>query len=402
MSWNVRKVEAMRLDFVHLALHPDSNVRDLCRRFAISSPTGYKWINRYKEEGSDGLKDRTRRPHTCPSKTDTEQEVLVLSLRVEHPAWGGRKLRRRLQDLGHKDIPATSTITDILRRNGMLNNSEEHPGPFQRFSRPCPNELWQMDFKGEFRLHQGWCHPLTVLDDCSRYALCVAACSNQQRTTVQDHLISLFRRYGLPQTMLTDNGKPWGSSGDPRCLHTGLGVWLMRLGVRLIHGRPYHPQTQGKDERFHKTLKTEVLNRRELQHLEECQDAFDQWRSIYNHQRPHEALNLDVPSAHYYPSPRPYPETLPEPEYLGSDIIRIVKSKGEITFRNQFYAIGHAFVGSRIAIRATHKDSIYEVFFGPYKLGRIDLSAPAESKWKYARIRDDHPPFSFENAGTMC
>lgn len=391
----------MRLEFVQLAMQPGSNIREQCRRFGISPPTGYKWIDRFKEHGPAGLKDRSRRPHESPSKTDAEEEGLVLQLREEHPDWGGRKLRRRLQDLGHQDVPGASTITDILRRNGKLGKPEEHPGPHKRFSRAAPNELWQMDFKGEFRLHKGWCHPLTVLDDCSRYALCLAACSNQRRPIVQDHLTALFRRYGLPQMMLADNSAPWGS-GDPRCQYTGLGVWLLRLGIRLIHGRPYHPQTQGKDERFHKTLKTEVLARRELHCLEACQEAFDQWRSIYNHQRPHEALGLDVPSTHYQSSPRGFPEALPTPEYPSSDIVRTVKSKGEITFQNQFYYVGRAFTGFLVAIRPTKRERIHEVFFGPHKLGRIDQTRPSSSKWHYLSIRDTHPPFCFDDPEGMC
>jgi transposase InsO family protein len=401
MTWKVKVVEAMRMEFVQLALQPGSNIRELCRRFDVSAPTGYKWLHRFRSLGQVGLSDMSRRPHTSPVKTDERFEDLILALREQHPVWGGRKLRRRLQDLGHQHIPSASTITEILRRHGQLSDPEEHPGPFQRFSRPEPNDLWQMDFKGEFRMSEGWCHPLTVLDDCSRFSLCVAACSNQRRPVVQDHLTTIFKRYGMPRTILADNAPPWGS-GDPRCRYTGLGVWFLQLGIQVIHGRPYHPQTQGKDERFHKTLKAEVIARRDLFDLIMCQEAFDQWRPIYNHQRPHESLNMDVPSAHYRASPRNFPEKLTEPEYLDSDIVRTVKSKGEITFQNQFYYIGNAFAGHRIALRPTREDQIYEVFYGPTKIGRINRTLPTISKWKYMSIQDQHPPFCFYDQEEMC
>ena len=183
-------------------------------------------------------------------RTSSGIEALILSARAATPCWGGRKIRARLQQLGHEALPSASTITEILRRHGKIAASESPKHrPFQRFDRAEPNELWQMDFKGyvayaetEAIVHR--CHPLTILDDHSRYSLCRSACPNERHATVQDRLISTVRAYGLPVQMTMDNGAPWGNREEHR--QTALTVWLMRLGIRVSHSRPYHPQTQGK------------------------------------------------------------------------------------------------------------------------------------------------------------
>ncbi len=256
----------------------------------------------------------------------------MLGLRDLHPAWGGRKLAHRLVVLGHTDVPSPSTITQILRRHGRLDPLEaaRHKA-WQRFARASPNELWQMDFKAPFETDQGRCHALTVIDDCSRFALGLEACVNQQGDTVQGRLTGLFRRYGLPQELLSDNGSPWGSSDEEEPRFTRLEAWLIQLGVELHHGRPYHPQTQGKDERFHRTLQAELIGRRRFRDLVECQGAFDRWRQIYNGERPHEALGLATPMQHYRPSPRSFPERLAAVEYPDR-LVRKVQRGGHIDF----------------------------------------------------------------------
>jgi transposase InsO family protein len=189
-------------------------VSELCRRFGISRKTGYKWLGRSASEGPAGLGERSRRPGRSPARTEATLEARVVELRSAHPAWGGRKLHRRLLDLGHEQVPAASTITAILRRHGRLEAAEsaKHTA-FTRFEHAAPNDLWQMDFKGHVALAQGRCHPLTVLDDPSRYALALAARGNERTETVQGHLSALFGHYGLPWRMLMDNGSPWGDDG---------------------------------------------------------------------------------------------------------------------------------------------------------------------------------------------
>ena len=185
-------------------------------------------------------------------------EQAVLTLRAQHPTWGARKLRVLLARQGVQPLPAASTITAILRRHDALDPAQGagQPRAFQRFEHPHPNALWQMDFKAGWPCGAGRCHPLTILDDHSRYALGLAACANQRTATVRAHLVAAFQRYGLPDRLLVDNGSPWGN--HPAHPYTPLTVWLRRLGIAVSHSRPYHPQTLGKHERFHGTLERDL------------------------------------------------------------------------------------------------------------------------------------------------
>jgi hypothetical protein len=235
-----------------------------------------------------------------------------------------------------------------------------------------------MDFKGHFALAgQGRCHPLTVLDDASRFNLGLRALPNEQTATTQAELIRLFERYGLPNRILCDNGAPWGNGRGG--IITALGVWLMRLDVLLIHGRPAHPQTQGKDERFHRTLGEELLSTRSFASLAEVQRAFDAWRDIYNQQRPHEALGLATPITHYQPSIRPYPASLPAIEYAPGLLVRKVKSRGEICLFGRSYIIGEALYRYPVALRPTDDAAVYDVLFRHYVVGRIDCRQPDQA-----------------------
>src|SRR4029453_16053964 len=282
MAWKEVSIVVLRRDFVMLAKHPGANIRELCRRFAISPTTGYKWLRRYRQDSQETFSDRSRPPQRSPRRSRRQTEQQMLSVRDAHPAWGARKIRARLQALGQTRLPATSTIHAILRRHGRIDLSEspKHQS-WQRFEHEAPNQLWQMDFKGHFALGNGQrCHPLGMVDDHSRFALCLQACRNEQGETVQQQLTVTFRRYGLPEAMLMDNGAPWGSDRDH--LHTVLTVWLLRLGVGVRHGRPWHPETQGKQERFHRSLKAEVLAGPVFGDFAKVQTRFDQWRQVYN------------------------------------------------------------------------------------------------------------------------
>jgi transposase InsO family protein len=299
-------------------------------------------------------------------------EKALLAVRGDHPAWGGRKIRARLQAVGKENVPAPSTITAILKRHGRI-NPEESPKhkAFKRFEADAPNDLWQMDFKGHFDAAEGRCHPLTVLDDHSRYSVGLKACGNEKAQTVRQCLAEIFRRYGLPKKILTDNGSPWGSDKDHP--HTPLTVWMMRLGVVVIHARAYHPQTLGKDERFHQTLKKEVSQYCIGLNLRRCQKRFDQWRDIYNFQRPHESLDMAVPASRYRQSTRSYPENLPPIQYGPGDQIRKVQYGGWISFRNRPYRISRAFRGEYVALRPTATDGLFDIFFCNQKIDQINL-----------------------------
>jgi len=296
----------------------------------------------------------------------------VLDLRAEHPTWGGRKIRRRLLDLGASEAPAASTISGVLRRHGLIDPDEaRRHQAFRRFEHDRPNALWQMDFKGHFAHAGGRCHPLTVLDDHSRYAICLAACQDQRTQTVREQLTARFRVYGLPDRINVDNGSPWGEG--PGYHFTLLTVWLARLGVKVSHSRPYHPQTNGKDERFHRTLKADVIQRQPFTDLSHCQTAFDRWRTIYNTQRPHEAIALAVPASRYQVSSRSFPEILPEPEYRPDDTLRKVQKGSEVSFKGRLFELPKAFVGQTVGFRPTKVDGVWDVFFAAHLIKQIDL-----------------------------
>lgn len=370
MPW--KEVMSQRREFAVLASAENANRRELCRRFKISPTTGYKWLKRYQELGESGLRDRSRRPQHSPTKTAVDKEQLIVELRRQHPAWSGRKLHARLLALNHGDLPRPSTCQAILKRNGLIDPLEalKHK-PFQQYEKAQPNELWQMDFKGDFQLAHGRCYPFTIVDDHSRFAVALQACARNTLLIIQAVLIKVFRRYGLPDWITCDNGPPWGSSC--RGHYTQLVVWLIQLGVGVSHSRAHHPQTQGKDERFHRTLQAEVLRYQTATTLAGWQRLFADWREIYNHERPHQALRQQVPASRYQPSRRSYPERLPPIEYGPDDIVRKVKRFGHIKFGGREYHVGSAFYGLHIALRPTTKDGLFNVFFCQQKLGMLAL-----------------------------
>jgi transposase InsO family protein len=270
--------------------------------------------------------------------------------------------------------PAWSTIHEILDRNDRIVPPPGGARAHQRFEKPAPNLLWQMDFKGWVKLSNGnRCHPLTVLDDHSRYSTCLDACTNEQGDTVRERLERTFRRYGLPEAFFVDNGTPWGDASGARW--TRFGVWLLKLGIDLLHSRPYHPQSRGKNERFHRTLNAEVLALTRLRDIAEAQRAFDRWRSSYNLERPHEALGQEVPASRYRPSLRSMPERVPQVEYDEHEIVRIVpQTKDYISFKGQHWKVPQAFRGERVAIRPLTADGQYGIFFAAHRIATIDLT----------------------------
>jgi transposase InsO family protein len=376
MPFQERSIVSHREEFCRLARAPGGNVRLLCRRFGVSPTTGYLWLGR--SGLGEGLADRSRRPLTSPLRTPSQVEAQVVAVRLDHPAWGGRKIRRVLQDAG-TPTPSASTITAILRRHQLLDGpGAGAPRAFQRFEHAQPNDLWQMDFKGHFALGQGRCHPLTVLDDHSRYALELGACANEQGLTVRARLERVFECYGLPWRILADNGSPWGTSGHPDP-HTRLTVWLLDLGVKVVHGRPYHPQTQGKDERFHRTLKAEVLDGKVFADLAHAQTAFDAWREVYNSQRPHQALDMAVPATRYAASPRSMPSSIEPPHYEPGVAVRKVHAGGWLQFKGRVFYCSGAYAGLQVALRPTTSDGLFNLCYRSHVLAQVDLRQDPKS-----------------------
>ena len=373
MPWREVSVMKQRREFIELFRQEGVNRQELCRRFGISRTVAYKWLARFAA-GDGELADRSRRPHRSPKRSAAASEHLVLGVRDAHPAWGARKIGRCLERDGQK-APALSTMHAILRRHARVCPPAGKPGePYRRFEMEAPNLLWQMDFKGHVALADGSdCHPLTVIDDHSRFTPCLAACRDEKRPTVQGHLQTTFRRYGLPEAMFVDNGGPWGYTLEEPW--TKLGVWLLKLGVRVIHSRPRHPQSRGKNERFHRTLKAEVFALRQFRDLAEVQRAFDDWRTIYNLQRPHQALDQNVPVSRFRPSTRSMPDRLPEVQYDEHEIVRTVPTtKDYISFKGRLWIVPRAFRGERVAIRPLNLDGRYGIFFAAHPIATIDLT----------------------------
>lgn len=373
MPWREVSVMGERREFVRLAMQEGANRRELCQRFEIHPDTGYKWLARWAA-GDRELGDASRRPHSSPQRSEAAMEAHVLRVRDGHPAWGARKIARLIEREGIKP-PAVSTVHEILRRHGRVVPPAGGREAKQRFEKPTPNLLWQMDFKGWVRLADGMrCHPLTIVDDHSRYVPCLKACADEQGTTVESHLAITFRRYGLPEALFVDNGGPWGDSSGTRW--TRLAVWLLKHGVEVIHSRPYHPQSRGKSERFHRTLKDEVFALRRFRDLAEVQRTFDQWREVYNFERPHEALDQEVPASRYRPSPRAMPDRLPMVEYDEREIVRTVPTtKAYVSFKGQLWKVPQAFCGERLAIRPLRSDGQYGIYFGAHQIAEIDLTS---------------------------
>src|SRR5882672_3327588 len=373
MPWREVNTVSLRQEFVQLVQAGGVSVSELCERFQISRKTGYKWLAR--AAAGEPLSDLSRRPRRSPARTPAAVESAIVRERQTHPAWGARKLRWRLEQQGLSRLPASATVHAVLKRHGLIAAAGAGAQrAWIRFEHAEPNDLWQMDFKGNVALRSGRCHPLTVLDDHSRYNVALQSCGNEQTETVRTCLSDAFRIYGLPWRMTMDNGSPWGAHARHEL--TPLTVWLIRLGIGVSHSRPYHPQTQGKDERFHRTLKAEVLNGRTFTDCAQAQRAFDAWRAVYNTERPHQALGMAVPAQRYRPSARAYPEQLPPIEYGPDDGVRKVQAEGWISFQGHDIRVPRALRGERVAVRPINIDGLYEVYFCHQLVAEVDLKGP--------------------------
>ena len=379
MVWMEKSTVTQRQEFVHLARQDGANVRALCRQFGISPKTGYKWLGRFESAAGDAkvLHDRSRRPLSSPARSGEAIVQAVLALRREHPAWGGRKIARRLHDLGQAAV-APSTVTHILHRHGLINPAASDAArPWQRFEHDAPNSLWQIDFKGDFPTLAGRCRALTLLDDHSRFNLWLQALACTDTPTVREQLVQVFERYGLPLRINADNGSPWGTPAASGQSLSELAVWLIRQGVQVSFSAPGHPQTNGKLERFHRTLDVKVLAGRHFTDLDAVQRAFDAWRPRYNCERPHEALALNTPVRRYRPSAVPYSAALRPIEYPHGDSVVTVGWNGFLHFRGRRLHVSSALKGLPIGIRPNSEcDGVHDVYFCHQRFTRFDLREP--------------------------
>jgi transposase InsO family protein len=319
-------VEQLREEFARKA-QSAGNFSALCREYGITRRTGYEW--RRRVESGEALTDRSHAPNTVPGKTKPELEAKVLAVRVAHPAWGGKKIRKVLANQGVEGLPCERTCSEILKRNGCISEEASRKSkPVQRFEREKCNELWQTDFKGDFALTDGGrCWPLTILDDHSRFLL--AEIAKPGTGGVIESFREVFMEFGVPGSVLSDNGTTY------RGYHGGFAQFerfLMEHDVLPIHGRIKHPQTQGKVERLHGTMEAELLSGKEFKDLQQTQAALDPWREEYNFVRPHEALDMRCPGEVYIKSQRPYADQVPEFQYSGEHRVIKVNNWGYVRF----------------------------------------------------------------------
>ncbi len=349
---------------------------ELCTRYGISRKTGYKWASRYAD-GELDLEDRSRRPKSCPHQTTAAVEASLLELRRKHPSWGPRKLLAWLRQRQPEVVwPAASTIGDVLRRHGLV-----IPRPSfgrSRIGRPPvsplteatgANDVWTSDFKGQFRTgDHRLCFPLTVVDAYSRFILGIAGLDSVKETGTWRIFERLFRQYGMPSAIRTDNGSPFASTSVGRL--SRLSVRWLKLGIRLERIAPGHPEQNGSHERMHRTLK-EATARPPAGNAFVQQARFDAFRQLYNEERPHEALGQKPPASHYASSGRPFPEHLPEPEYPGHYEVRSVRPKGHIRWQGNELFVSEALAGQRIGLEEI-AEGTWAVYFGTVLLARLD------------------------------
>jgi transposase InsO family protein len=357
-----------RADFVALLLRRECSFTQACRRFGISRKTGYKWLGRATQEQPQPLRDRSRRPQHCPQQTAQAIEQAVLRVHDAY-AWGARKVHAYLCQQGLA-VPSARTVHQVLYRHGRVRAAAAVPP--QRFQRSTPNDLWQMDFKGPLPQRPRHRYLLTILDDHSRYLLALRLCSDQTMARVWGVLWSLFGEVGLPGAILSDNG--FAPRGPAEHGLSWLEARLLRLGVEALHGRAYHPQTQGKVERLHETLEEEVLPRLDWTQSEAVvAEQLEHWRrEVYNGLRPHEALGNATPARRWYASERPRPARLPAVVYPQGLETRKVMQRGEISWQGFELLVGSGLQGERIGVRVVQGEVV--LLYGTHELRRLKTS----------------------------
>ena len=369
MPWKESDVRSERITFVVRARQLDGSMAALCREFGISRETGYKWLRRSRQVESLGdLVEDSRRPGHSPNQTPQWIELRVVELRHRF-GWGGRKLSVLLAREGINLAP--STVDRILKRRGLVRTGKRQRPATRRFERSRPMELVQMDFKGPYRLQAvGLCYPLSVLDDHSRYALRLDALPSQHGHRVRSSLIACFQRFGVPEAMLMDHGNPWWATTNGHGL-TRLSVFLIHQGIDLIYGGIGHPQTQGKVERFHRTLSESLRTSGPPPNLTGFQASLDAFRQVYNQQRPHEALDDATPANRYRPSRRRYRPHPPEWDYPSGSEVHTLKSNGCLYLDGRYYFVCHPLEGERVRLERFEKRIL--VTYRHMQVREIDL-----------------------------
>lgn len=393
MPWKVSHTVDERMKFIGRLLAGEK-MTDLCAEFGISRKTGHKFLARYHSQGPEGLVDQSRRPRRQARQTASEIERLIVGLRQVHPTWGPKKLKERLETLHPGlDFPAASTVGDILVRFGMVQDRRRRPIE-ERFaatspgltSSDHPNDVWCTDFKGQFRLSNGqYCYPLTTSDYASRFLLGSDALASTQVVPARASFEALFDEYGLPLVIRSDNGVPFSARGYGGL--SELSAFWMSLGVRPERTQPAHPEQNGRHERMHRVLKAEAT-RPASPHLLHQQERLDEFRRVYNEERPHEALGLKTPTTRYERSTRLLSEAQRRAsEYPLHDFSRLVNSAGAVSVSGKAIFLTTALRGLTVGLRDLGNGN-FLVGLGPFDLGYVDL--------KTRRLQPDDPEMDLE------
>jgi putative transposase len=395
MSWALRTKMDERLQFISEHLAGEWPFSLLCERYGISRPTGYKWVDRYRQEGIGGLSDRSSAPHVHGRKTADAIAEALCALKHQHPHWGPKKLVAWLGD-HHPETgwPAASTAGEVLKRAGLVaaRKAKRHVPPrLAALTQPLyPNHVWAADHKGWIPTPYGArLEPLTVTDGFCRYLLVLSATGSTATAEARPLFLRAFAEYGLPEAIRTDNGSPFASSAVTGL--TRLSAEWTRLGIRHERIDPGAPQQNGCHERFHLTLKEAMQPPEASRDAQQCR--FDRFRHDFNHERPHEALGQKPPASLYVNSPRPLPSRIPEPVYPAEAAVRKVRSNGEIKWKGELIYIADILAGDAVAVSETEQGQ-WQVHFYDRPIGIID---PATNTLKAVKPKPKPQPEKEEN-----
>jgi transposase InsO family protein len=377
-----------RENFVKDALGKKASIAELCREYGISRPTGYTWLRRF--ENGENFSDKSHQTFkTAANKTPEIIEKKIIEARQAEPAIGATKIKRMLENKGETDIPCHSTINAILKRNNLITpQASENASHYKRYEMSAPNIMWQCDFKGHYELKNGErCHPLSVIDDHSRFCVCADAKENEQLPGTLLSLERTFEEFGKPKILLCDNGNPWGNSSSLG--YTQFEVHLMEHGILTVHIRPLHPQSQGKIEKFNKSFKNERLKFYTPIDLNDAQAQRLEYQKFYNNERPHFALKLDLPAQHYEKSRRKFCREVSEWQYDTGFDARHVRHDGYVRYASQWHYLSEAFRGKTVAVRTSQdRENAVDICFREFRIGIIDLGERAIISRKARRLCD--------------
>lgn len=381
MPWESKTVEELRKEFIEAA-KSTKNFSMVCREFGITRRTGYKWIDRAKD--TNNLSNRSHARKNVVNKTNLETEKLILSMRTENPGWGAKTIHQVLQNQGYEDLPCVKTFNNILKRNGCISENEslKHK-PFTRFEKDECNEMWQTDFKGEFlTTDNNKCFPLDIIDDHSRFLIKIKALTSTANAVIPCFK-EAFYEYGMPNSILSDNGSQFAGF---RQGYTQFEKWLMNHNILPIHGRIKHPQTQGKIERFHRTMKQELLNHKIFADVNDADDALQSWRLKYNNIRPHEALNMKCPAEVYIPSNRTYIDKIKKYEYGGQHHVIKVNSWGYVRFDKWQIYLSETMSGEYIEFRPNPLGDSFIACYRNFKIAEFSTETGKLLNRKISRL----------------